>query len=78
MRRKAKNITGRNLQLFTDRESIDWALEVHAKGTGRSVATGVIMTGNEDCPDALWITNADEPDHIDTVYELIATNGKPT
>jgi hypothetical protein len=73
MRRKAKNIDGRNLQLFTDRESIDWAMEVHGKGSGRSagLVNGVIITGNEDSPDALWITNSDTPNHIDTVYEKI-------
>jgi hypothetical protein len=80
MKRKAKNIAGRNLQLFIDRESIDWAIEVHTKGSGRNAAlvTGVIMTGNEDCPDELWITSADDPNHIDTVYELITVNGEAT
>lgn len=32
MRRKAKNIHGRNMQLFVGREDIEWAILVHATG----------------------------------------------
>jgi hypothetical protein len=69
----AKNIEGYRCQLFLDTEDIKWALETHVQDPALTVenVTGVIMTGNEDSPEQIWITHATCPDNLYTRYELV-------
>lgn len=62
---QSDKIIGRNLQLFTGYDDLQWAkdtLNVPAD------ATGVIITGNEDCPDSVWFTRDADPRYVYTEF----------
>lgn len=71
----AIEITGRNLQIFTEEDDIEWAVITHVVESPTNQlpdeVTGVIMTGNEDCPESIWVTDSDHPNHINTQYTLV-------
>lgn len=72
MSMKVNDIKGRNLQIFDKPEDIQWALEVHARRPELTTenVTAVIITGNEDSPEGLWVAY-DLPLTYDTEFEQI-------
>lgn len=66
--RSAIGITGRNVQLFTESDDLQWARDVH---NVPAEATGVITIGNEDCPDAVWFTVEADPNYMGAIYGRI-------
>ena len=75
--RKASEINGRNMQLFTKREDIKWVYETHIKNPNANhlKVKGVIMIGNEDAPDEIWGTCKRPANHMDTEYMMIYKPG---
>lgn len=77
MSMKASDIKGRNLQIFDEPEDIQWALEVHARRPELTEnVKAVIITGNEDSPDGLWIVR-ELPVMIYSPVEQILPKPKP-
>lgn len=84
---RANNIKGRSLQFLDSQEDIAWALDIHVPSEVKnsfspvplapSTCKGIIMTGNEDFPDQVWATVNDNPNHINTMYTLVAGNIDP-
>lgn len=85
LKKKAEEINGRSMQFFEDRKDIEWALDVHVypnQGFTKENTDGVILIGNEDCPDEVWLTRKIDrkknipANHIKAVFTLVGTLSK--
>ena len=69
-KKRADEVTGRGLQLFDKSEDIRWALNTHVKRNDIhwDEMRGVILTGNEDSPDEIWVARKPPRAKRNTVY----------
>lgn len=82
-KKQAQQVTGRNLQQFTERDDIVWAIDActtNVEALNAAALKGeikaVLMTGNEDAPDEVWIAR-ETPVLITTEVELVHLAEEP-